>query len=361
MKSNTNNLTDSLYTSWTIAAKDLLDALKNKNTRLNLLLMVGFVVLFYWLSTLRPFDKEIDVVLFDEGNSSLDVERADLQDGYSVTIETVSSLEEMKRGMRYEKMGLVLPSDFDQKMATGEELSLSGYILWHHRTKVGELETKYSQKFSELLDRPVRVEIDDNFVIPNYDVEAFSAQTTIFYVILWGSLSVIPYLLIEEKQTKTLDALLVSPAGPGEVILGKAIAGLILVLSLSVWFFVFYWVYVIHWGLALLSILLTALFSIGLGLIIGSVTSKQQHLNLINLVVVVVLFLPALFAQEAFLNSTLKALFPLIPSSALVRLIYFSFSENPPLQELLVLLAIAIVSIALIISIVIWQVRRSDR
>ena len=167
--------------------------------------------------------------------------------------------------------------------------------------------------------------------------------------------------MMEEKQTKTLDALLVSPAGPGEVVMGKAIAGLLFVLGLCAWFFAFYWVYVTHWELAILSVLLTALFSIGLGLIVGNCASSQQQLFMFNLVIAVLLFIPAMFAQETFLNAPLRAIFPLIPSSALVKLIYLSFSEYPPLQDLLIPLAIAIISIALLFSVVIWQVRRSDR
>ena len=74
---------DNLYMAWAIASKDIVDALKNKNTRINIILMMGMVVFFYWASTLRPFDKRIDTVVYDEGNSNLTSGTAELADGYT--------------------------------------------------------------------------------------------------------------------------------------------------------------------------------------------------------------------------------------------------------------------------------------
>ncbi len=52
-------LIGNLYMVWVIASKDIVDALKNKDTRTNIILMMGMVVFFYWASTLRPFDERI--------------------------------------------------------------------------------------------------------------------------------------------------------------------------------------------------------------------------------------------------------------------------------------------------------------
>ena len=59
-------LMDTLYIAWIIGTKDILDALKNKSTRANIMLMIGMVVFFYWLGSLRPFDKDVSVVVYDE-------------------------------------------------------------------------------------------------------------------------------------------------------------------------------------------------------------------------------------------------------------------------------------------------------
>jgi len=200
-----------LYTAWAIASKDILEVLKNKNTLINILIMFALVVFFYWMSTVRPFDKRIEAVVYDQGSSQLSLDNVNLSDGYTMNFYPASSPTEMERMMRYERMGLILPVDFDQKLAAGGGIELDGYILWHHRTKVTELEAKYSDKFSELLDQPIRITIEKNFVKPPYDIQATMAHFTILYIILFAGIALVPHLMLEEKQNKTLDASWVKP------------------------------------------------------------------------------------------------------------------------------------------------------
>jgi hypothetical protein len=87
---------DSLYIAWTIAAKDVRDAFKNKATRTNILILIGLVFFFYWSSSIRPFDKRVDVVVYDQGESNFTFERTELQDGSEVDFREASSFEEME-------------------------------------------------------------------------------------------------------------------------------------------------------------------------------------------------------------------------------------------------------------------------
>ena len=64
-------IADALYFAWAIALKDVRDAFKNRATRTNILVLVGLVVFFYWMSNLRPFDTRVNVVVLDQGSSSL--------------------------------------------------------------------------------------------------------------------------------------------------------------------------------------------------------------------------------------------------------------------------------------------------
>jgi hypothetical protein len=117
--------TDSLYIAWAIARKDIGEAFKNKNTRSNIVVLLGLIVFFYWMSTPRPFDKRINVVVYDEGNTSLTIEDTKLEDGTEFIFYEASSLEDMKRKMAYKELGLVLPVDFDQILEAGGEPTLS--------------------------------------------------------------------------------------------------------------------------------------------------------------------------------------------------------------------------------------------
>ncbi len=352
---------DNLYIAWAIASKDIMEVLKNKSTRNNLILMMGMVVFFYWASALRPFDKRIDTAVYDEGNSSLTNATAALADGYTFRFYEAHSIQEMERIMGYKQLGVVIPADFDQILASGGEPTLSGYILWVHRTRVAELEAKYSDKFTELLGQPVRVEIGDNFIIPSPDVETSGVHFHILYATFFVVITLVPALMMEEKRTKTLDALLVSPVSAGQVVLGKALTGMFYALLGGGLFFALNWAYVTNWGLALLAFLGCAMFSIGLALALGSFIRSQQHMVIWMLPVMFVLIIPAFFSQEPNLAPGLKAVFSWLPTSALVRIFQFAMSSHAPVDQLLTNLAIALVSTALVFAAVVFKVRQLDR
>jgi ABC-2 type transport system permease protein len=356
-----NTLLDNLYMAWAIASKDIVDALKNKNTRNNLIFIMGMVVFFWWASTPRTFDKRIDTAVYDEGNSSLVTGTAELADGYAFRFYEASSLQEMERMMGYKQLGVVVPADFDQVLASGGETTLSGYILWTHRARATELEAKYSAKFTELLGQTVRVEIGENFVIPAPDVETSGVHFHILFATFFVAITLVPTLMMEEKRTKTLDALLVSPASDGQVVMGKALAGLFYVILTGGLFFALNWTYITNWGLALLAFLSCAMFSIVLALALGSFIRSQQQMAIWMLPVIFVLIIPAFFSQEPNLAPGLKAIFSWLPTSALVQVFQFAMSSHAPADRLVLDLAIFLLSTVLVFAVVVWKLRRSDK
>jgi len=352
---------DNLYMAWTIARKDIGDALKHKGTRSNILLMLVMVVFFYWVSTVRPWDKSIEVVVYDEGDSGLFEGSIELSDGYEIRHIEVSSPGQMQRNMRHEHWGLVVPADFEQTLTSGGEPVLTGYLLWVNRGKVAELEALYSSKFSELLGQPVRVEIGENIVIPSPEIGTTMVNLHMLFVTLFVAITLVPALMLEEKLTKTLDALLVSPASAGQVVMGKALAGLFYVVLTGGLFFALNWIYITNWGLALLAFLLCAMFSIGLALAVGSLARTSQQLALWLAPVMILLIVPSVFAGFSNLAPSLKAIFSWLPTTALVQVFQFSMSSHAPLDRLLFDLAIVLVSTALVFTVVVWKVRRADR
>jgi ABC-2 type transport system permease protein len=175
------------------------------------------------------------------------------------------------------------------------------------------------------------------------------------------AISLVPALMMEEKRTKTLDALLVSPASASQVVLGKALAGLFYVVLIGGLFFALNRAYIVNWGLALLAFLVCAMFSIGLALVMGSFVRSKQNMLIWMLPVMFVLVIPAFFSQEPNLAPGLKAVFSWLPTSALVRIFQFSLSSSAPADQLLTNLAIALGGTALLFAAVVWKVRRSDR
>lgn len=354
---------DSLYIAWIIGTKDIVDAIKNKNSRSNIIVMVGVVVFFYWMGILRPFDKSVSVVVYDQGNTSLTIEAVTLADGTRYAFREASSLPEMETKMAYQNLGLVLPVDFDQTLASGVTPTLSGYIFWADRLKVTELEAKYSQAFSEIIGQPVRVAIGENILIPQ--AKAYGMQTNVTYLMIYfvfsTALLLIPHLMVEEKQTRTLDALLTSPASPGQIVLGKALAGFFYILIIGGLALALFSLYIVNWALALAAFLGYTLFAIGLGLAVGSFIKTMKQSGIWMVVLMLFLVIPALFYMEPNLKAGIRMILTWFPSSVLASLFRYSCSIGVTPAQFLPNLAVAIASIAIVFGLVVWKVRRSDQ
>jgi ABC-type Na+ efflux pump permease subunit len=357
------SLMDTLYLAWVIGTKDILDALKNKFARVNILIMLGMVLFFYWMGILRPFDKSVTVIVYDKGHTSLALEAVTLGDGAEYEFRDASSLEEMEQKMAFQNLGLVLPADFDQSLASGQTPTLSGYIFWVDRRKVSELEAKYSQAFGEILGQPVQVVIGQNILIPQANVDGMPvtvAQQMVYYVFMTAFM-LIPFLMLEEKQTRTLDALLTSPASPGQVVLGKALAGFFYILVIGGLALAMYSRYIVNWGLALVAFLAYALFAVGLGLAMGILIKSMKQVGIWTVVLILFLVIPPLFYMESNLKPGIRIALTWLPSSALASLFRYACSIGVTPAQFLPNLAIALVSIAAVFGLVIWKVRRSDR
>lgn len=355
------SVADHLFVAWTIALKDIGDALRNKNSRTNILLIAGLVVFFYWGTTIRPWDRSVDVVVYDQTQTGSLPQEVVLEDGHTLAFYAASSLRDMETKMGYKQLGIVLPADFYKLLEAGEEPILQGHILWVQRSKAAELESKYSGMFTELFNHPVRVSIGNNVVVPSPGVQASTVHFTILLATFWTAVALIPQLMLEEKQARTMDALMVSPAGPGQIVLGKALAGLFYVLLGGGLYFALHWAYITNWTLAIFAFVASAAFGIGLALAMGNFISSSQQLAFWSFPVTVVLFIPALFVKEPNLATGLKAIFQWLPTSAIVNLLHFALSSSSPADELLFNSAVIVASLALVYGLVVWQVRRADR
>ena len=358
-----STLINTLYFTWIIGTKDILDAIKNKNMRTNLIIMICMVVFFYWLSILRPFDKDVSVVVYEEGQSDLTMGQKTLNNGTTYSFQAASSLQEMETKLAYQNLGLVLPVDFSQTLDSDNIPTIRGYIFWVDRKKETDLELKYSQAFTEILNQPVEVVIDENIVIPQVNTDGMqtNAAYLLVYFIFTTALTLIPHLMLEEKQTRTLDALLTSPSSPGQVVLGKGLAGLFYILVIGGLGIGLFSAYIVHWGLALAAFLGYAFFAVGLGLAVGSLIKSTKQLGLWTVVLILLLVIPPLFYMESNLKAGIRMFLTYFPTSALASLFRFACSTGVSLAQLLPNLGIVVVSISVVFGMVIWKVRRSDR
>jgi len=181
-------------------------------------------------------------------------------------------------------------------------------------------------------------------------------------VILMMGIALVPSLLFEEKQTKTLQALLVSPASIGQVVAGKALAGAFYILVTAVLIFAISWADVTHWGLAILFVIGSTVFSVAVGLVLGSFYDRQQDV-VGPMTVLLVILLGGLMARllGVELPALAERILSWVPSVALAEVFRAAFLETVPFTQVLVNLGLVLAVSLPLYALVIWKVRRSDR
>ena len=366
MNTTKGKLVESLHIVWTIGSKDIVDSVRNKLI-ISLILGMGFMLLMPKVMGLMFVSTETPVLVYDPGESRL---TAALDDSDQYQVQRARSLVEMEQilggagfGLGVE-FGLAAPDDFDQVLKAGGQPELDGYVAWANRTKASQFETDYEEQIEEMVGRPVRINVEGNIVYPPSGSGLWLLMITItpVTVILMMGISLVPALLFEEKQTKTMEALLVSPAGIGQVVVGKAVAGLFYVLVTAGVVFAINWAGVVHWEVALLFVLGIGLFSVGVGLALGSFFERQQDVAGLTMLLLVV-FVGTLLVNMLDLDipAAVQALLPWVPSVALAEIIRFVFLETVPWGEALAHLGRVIGISLLLYAVVVWRVRRSDR
>ncbi|UCH60310.1 MAG: ABC transporter permease [Anaerolineales bacterium] len=349
---------------WAIAWKDIVEALKNKNTLAVLLTALPMIFVYYYLPILGTRGEPPFVRVYDAGNSVL---VARLENSEVLDVRTYPSEEIMKRALTkadIPELGLVIPQGFDQAVSTGGEAQLQGYVLnWVRPEDAQELLSLIEDEVAFQLGQPVAIVLQERvYLAPDSTGVSTSAGISLVYVVTMVGLLLIPHLILEEKKTRTMDMLMVSPANPNNLVAGKAIAGLFYCLLGASIALVFYrWLY-IHWWLAVLSTVLGALFVISIGLLLGSLIESREQLTMIAWIFILPLFLPVfLILMRGLIPDTVINVLRFVPTVVYLNLLRASaaaaFSASTVLLQLAWLVAWA-VGVMLLVG---WLVRRQDR
>lgn len=357
------NLTNRLNIIWAIAAKDILDGLKNKvvlSLALGVLFMLLMPSVMAWMLE-PPF---ATVLVYDPGSSQM-VDLMEESDDFRVqdlpsfeAFETAVAEQGFGIGVEY---GLLVPADFDEK---GENVVVELYVPWSMRFKAPKFSKQAQEQLTNLSGKAVRVEYQDNLVFPPPQSSALvglNTQLPVLIILLVG-LSMMPQLFFEEKQTKTMDALLVSPATEGQMVAGKALAGMFYILIASMVAFGLNWTKVVHWELVLLFVVCGGLFGIGVGLVLGTLFNRYQEIFGWS-ILILLLLIAAIFVQmmELDLPQFLTKLMPWVPSAAMAQIITAAYLEKINWGTVMINAGSVLAISAVLYLLVIWRLRRSDR
>jgi ABC-2 type transport system permease protein len=343
-----------------IAGKDILDAIRNRTT-LSIIVGVGVMMLSGLV---------LPLVLGSRGGPKgivYDPQKSELV--RQLSLRRMASEDEMKATVATSLqplLGIVIPSEFGQARGPGQAVALDGYVPhWATRSQVAGLVSYFEAELGRASGQTVRIDVQGHRVYPSADLESqpFLLATNMTMQILIVGLSLVPLLLVEEKETRTFDALLVSPARLGHVVTGKALAGLFYCLCGAAVVFVFSARWFVHWDLALLAAFLGAAFAVGLGLLLGAVCENPATINLWVLVAFMALVAPVLLVGlgRTTLPAWVQTLAPCTPAVAMARLVGLATAGAIPPGVVARNAAILAGETVVLYGLVALRVRQADR
>lgn len=225
----------SVLRAWRVAARDLRVGPRSPIFIYAILLPIAmsFLISAVFGGLLDP-DPKLGIT--DLGASDLTMAAQQL-DGISVSL--VDEADELKGSVERHDLdaGLVLPEAFDDQLRAGVQPELEFYVagesLASSRIVLAVATTDLITSLSDV-DPPVAVEvvpIGDEDYTPIGDR---LLPIVVYYAVVVAALFLPASSLLDERETHTLDAVLVTPANVYEVLVGKGILGVIMGVVLGV-------------------------------------------------------------------------------------------------------------------------------
>lgn len=284
-----------------ITRKDLVDAIRHRYLLTALVTPLFVALLFRVLLPDVNNNKILTIVVHDAGGSGLVAElRKTPQIGVIEASSADATASEVKN--RNAIGGLVVPAGFDADLAASKQPELTVYV--------NNQKTVFEQAaFRRLLDQMVRsfakqpeparlvwVDVDkgaDDQKRGGTSLDQILLPLLLILTFGMTGAFVVPLLIVEEKEKRTLDFLLSSPASLSEIIAGKALTGVAYTLLIAGLLLGINRQFIKNWSLTSLTILLGLLFVVGVGLVIGSLLKNTMQVNTWASLVLILLLAPS--------------------------------------------------------------------
>lgn len=350
---------------WALASKDIVDALKTKTTLTTIIITLLMVAFYRYFPSLTAEGDTLRVFLYSASESALVTE---LERSPALAVDLVDSrnrLLEVIAGTQSEELALVIPGSAAAQLAAGEPVTIEGYTMyWLSPAKRAEMKALVEDELSSQLGQPVTVDFSGHDVDFSADTKFFdfSATFALLFVTLMIGISLVPNLMVEEKMAKTLDALMVSPAGPVHLVAGKTLAGLFYGLTGSVIVFIVFRHLIVRWEIAILAAVLGTLFMTAIGLLLGSYVKVRAQLQLVAWFIIIPLLIPVFLVEmEGLVPTGIVSVIRWIPTVQLARLFRLSMTPDASLTHYGTPVLVILGTTMALLALVAWIIRREDR
>jgi ABC-type transport system involved in multi-copper enzyme maturation permease subunit len=318
---------------WAIAAKDIQEALRNK-LFLSIIVGVGLMVATHaFLPKLFARNEVPTAVVYDQGRSTI---LRGLTGRKDFTFHLVDSRQEMELAISEApsvRLGLVAPAEFDQRAGDGAPIELDGYrVHWADPQKIDQWADFFANQLGQVSWGTVRINLGGHVLYPPVESGGQPLMTSVLLVVIIATIgaALVPLLMVEEKETRTLDALLASPASFTQVVSGKLLAGVFYCLAAAVVLFFFYWHLFVSLSAALLAVALSTAFAVALGLLVGVVSDNPTTVGMwggLLLLGLIILTFLELWSRASW-PQVIQTLLAWSPGALMVNLYRFSMAAE---------------------------------
>jgi ABC-2 type transport system permease protein len=365
MNTGTTGWRAGLRIVWAITAKDILEALRNKNVVSVIVVSLLMVVFYRMYPGLARGSELPNVLVYSEGASalvsSLEGSRAfEVRTGY----RSAAQMKERLADGEVPELGLVIPAGFDGAVAAGGELVLPGYAMyWVKDADAATLRGSLEDEITRLTGRPATIQLQPrvNHSPDSMGIGVSMGMSVIFVLVMIG-LMLVAHLMLEEKKNRTLEVMLVSPASAGHLVAGKALTGLFYTVLGTGVALAINRDLVMHWPLAVATIVVGALFVVAIGLWLGLRIEDRGQLTLWTWILIVPLLIPVFLAvMTPLIPVAVVQVLRLMPTVVLFNLLRTSLADPISIGSALLGLGWVLGWAAAALAVVVWQVRRQDR
>ena len=363
MKTKSHDIKHKVRIVLSIAWKDILEGWKNKVVLTSVITALFLVIFYNYLPDLTR-DNDLPTLVFYLSEDAYDEEIFDGFVNFNVYIEeNQESFEYRLRDSETPMLGVILDYKTIDALNNQDPLTLTAYVpYWMNENQSTALKNAFMLTASDSWHTDVNLDSKTTTIYPIMESSAngkiFIASAGLLLQIVLMGLSMAPQLVIEEKESRTLNAIMVSPATLSQFILGKALAVLFytILTTLIGLFFIGY--LVINWAILIPALLIGMLAFIIPGILVGALFETKQQITLWIWVLFIPTMLPLFFSIVRIFPETVMKIIDWWPTVVLGRLLRAGFTFQPPIPSFIWEAAYLLLFVAGFLSVTILLIRK---
>ncbi|HEY0755575.1 MAG TPA: ABC transporter permease [Ktedonobacteraceae bacterium] len=358
-----------------IARKDAIDILLNKSMLAVLILPIVFALLFLFMGRLIS-GHTYNMLVYNPGHSALaQVVSQEFDHTQIIEASTPGDVTAAfgpngsNKDAAYD-VGLIVPADFEAALRTGSHPQVSLYINGSNLNALNNLsiQTAIVNYARQTANPQPPVALSTALINPPSTtnigelLSTFYGAVTLLCSFIVGS-SLMPGLLIEEKEKKTLRMLMVTPASFTDVILGKLLVVLIYQLILSLISVAIVGGFTGQVPLILLYLLIGSCLSLAIGLLLGGAFQSASTAGAIGGMLSFIYVIPAIFSGPigaSFGSNPIIQLIKIFPTYYIADGAYNAMQGQGTLNGQFIDLGVPLAVTLVLLALTTWILRRQS-